>query len=266
MKRVILIFLSLFLLLTGCAQTVEEPPESTPAPTPNPLEAYSGSWTWEQGDGSIVWELYADGRFLVPEQTYDTYRKIAGFGTWCIGDGSLTMTLAESFSMQIMEEDGFTKLYCPLLNQTLVRCEDREAAYSAKFVDVELTDENFWEYFLLEKVPVPVDENGERIYKEVFVFRNTQYENGLIFWAEEDVRIDLVYWWSYRLRIDKAPYGAAVYVNNYNSTAAEGKLTFIRSDHVAEHTYDGTVRRVVTNSGETVTEAFDAFRYGGYPY
>lgn len=266
MKRAILILLSLICVLTGCAQTAEEPPEPTPEPTPNPLEAYSGNWTWECGDGGIVWELYDDGRFLVPEQTYDNYRKLAGFGTWSIDGDALSMMLAEAFSMQIVEEDGFVKLYCPLLNQTLVRCEEREAAYGAKFVDVELTSENFWDYFRTEQVPSPVDENGERIYKEVFVFRNTQYENGLIFWSESDVRIDLVYWWSYRMHTDKAPYGAAVYVDNYNSTAAEGKLTFIRSDHVAEHSYDGTVRRIVTNCGETVTETFDEFRYGNYPY
>ena len=244
----------------------EEVSEPTPAPTPNPLEAYSGSWTWECGDGSIVWELYDDGRFLVPEQVYDDYRKLAGFGTWRIDTDSLVMTLAEEFSLHIVEEDGFVKLYCPLLNQTLVRCEDREAAYGAKFVDVELTSENFWEYFRLEKVPAPVDESGARIFKEVYVFRNTQYENGLIFWSESDVQVDLVYWWSYRLRIDKAPYGAVVYEDTYNSTAAEGKLTFIRSDHVASHSYDGTVRSVVTNCGETVTEQFDSFRYGAYPY
>lgn len=266
MKRAILTLLSIFLLLTGCAQTGQEPAEPTPAPTPNLLEAYSGSWTWERGDGSIVWELYDDGRVLVPEQTYDTYRKLAGFGTWRIEGDGLVMTLAESFPMQVAEEDGFVKLYCPLLNQTLVRVDEREAAYSAKFVDVELTPENFWDYFRLEQVPAPVDENGERIYKEVFVFRNTQYENGLIFWSESNVQIDLVYWWSYRLRIDKAPYGAAVYVDTYNSTAAEGKLTFIRSDHVAQHTYDGNVRSIIANSGETVTETFDSFRYGEYPY
>jgi len=266
MKRAILILVSIFLLLTGCAQTQQEPPEPTPEPTPNPLEAYSGSWTWERGDGSVVWELYADGRVLVPEQTYDKYRRLAGFGTWRIDSGSLVMTLAEEFSMQIKEEDGFVKLYCPLLNQTLVRVDEREAAYGAKFVDVELTSENFWDYFRLEKVPAPVDENGERIYKEVFVFRNTQYENGLIFWSEEGVQIDLVYWWSYRMRIDKAPYGAAVYVDTFNATAAEGKLTFIRSDHVKEYSYDGHARCIVANSGETVTEVFDSFCYGEYPY
>lgn len=266
MKRAILILLSLFLFLTGCSQTVQKPPESTPEPTPNPLEAYIGDWTWEQGDGSIVWELYEDGRFLVPEQTYDTYRKLAGFGTWRIVDDCLVITLAEDISMQIVEEDGFVKLYCPLLNQTLVRCEDREAAYGAKFVDVKLTSENFWDYFQLEQVPSPVDENGDRIYKEVFVFRNGKYDDGLIYWSESNVSVDLVYWWTYRLHMDKAPYGTAVYVDYYNFTEAEGILTFIRSDHVAKHSYDGAVRKVVANSGETMTETFDSFRYGEYPY
>ena len=237
--------------------TPEATPEPTPNPTPNPMEAYSGNWTWECGDGSLIWELYADGKCLVPEQSY---------GIWSLSDETLTMTLAEDFSLQILEEDGFVKLYCPLINQTLVRCEEREAAYAAKFVDVALTSENFWEYFRLERVPAPVDENGKRIFKETYIFRNTQYENGLIFWSERDIGIDLVYWWSYRLHIDKAPYGAVVYEDYYNSTAAEGTLTFIRSDHVTEHSYDGAVRRIVTNSGETLTETFEGFRYDGYPY
>jgi len=268
MKRAVLILLSLILTISlfGCSELTQETAEPTPAPTPNPLEAYSGQWTWESGDGSIVWKLFDDGAFLVPQQTYDGYRSIAGLGTWDIEQDGLRMTLADEFSMQIVEEDGFVKLYCPLLNQTLVRCEEREAAYAAKFVDVQLTDENIWDYFRLDQVPAPVDENGERIYKEVFVMRNAQYENGLIYWTDEDVRLDLVYWWSYRLHADGAPYGVAFYVKNFNSAAAEGQITFIRSDHVAEYNYDGNVRTVVMNSGEVLTERFKNFRYGNYPY
>lgn len=268
MKRAILILLSLILLLAGCSQQMQTEPEPTPepTPTPNPLEAYSGEWTWEGGDGSVVWKLFDDGRFLIPELTYDTYRSISGYGTWRIGEDELYMTLAEEFPLLFVEEDGFTKLYCPLLNQTLVRSADREAAYAAKFVDVELTSENIWEYFALEKVPSPVDENGDRIYKEVYVVRNAQYDNGLIYWSESDVQMDLVYWSTYDLRIEKAPYGVNFYVKNFNSVTAEGTLTFIRGDHVADYMYDGLQRKLVLNSGETKTEDFDTFRYGNYPY
>lgn len=176
------------------------------------------------------------------------------------------MTLAEVFPLKIVEEDGFVKLYCPLLNQTLVRCEEREAAYAAKFVDVELTAENIWDYFRLEQVPSPVDENGERIYKEVFVMRNAQYENGLVYWSESDVQMDFIYWTTYDLRAEKAPYGVSFYVDSFNSVTAEGRLTFVKSDHVTEYAYDGAQRTVVLYSGETKTETFEKFRYGNYPY
>ena len=266
MKRTLLYLLSLIFLLTGCSQLAQTAPEPTPEPTPNPLETYSGEWTWEFGDGSVVWELYDDGRFLVPEQTYDTYYSIAGYGTWRVEKDCLMMTLAADFPLRIIEEDGFSKLYCPLLNQTLVRCTEREAAYAAKYVDVQLTSENVWDYFRLEQVPSPVDENGERIYKEVFVMRNVQYDNGLLFWSESDVHMDFIYWTTYHLRAEKAPYGLNFYVNNFNSVTADGCLTFIRSDHVAEYTYDGEYRCVALNSGETKTELFEGFRYGDYPY
>lgn len=258
--------LLVLLCLSACGMVSMSKPQPTPAPTPNPLEAYSGDWTWEFGDGSIVWHLYDDGRILMPEQTYDGYRQIGGFGSWTLSESGLTVTFGDTYPLQLVEEDGFAKLYCPLLNQTLVRTEQRQEAYAAKYVDVILTDENLWDYFRLEQVPAPTDENGERIYKEVFVFRSTQYDNGLLYWAEKDVALDVTYWWSYRMHMDRAPFGVSVYVGRYDSHAAEGKLTFVRSDHVAEQFYDGKTRRLMLNSGETKTETFETFRYGNYPY
>jgi len=35
---------------------------------------------------------------------------------------------------------------------------------------------------------------------------------------------------------------------------------------VKEYSYDGHARCIVANSGETVTEVFDSFCYGEYPY
>ena len=268
MKRIYEMICSVLMIiaLVGCGMISMDTTQPTPEPTPNPLEAYSGEWTWEFGDGSIVWTLYDDGRILMPEQSYDGYRSIGGFGSWSITDSGLSMTFAETYPLRIVEEDGFVKLYCPLMNQTLVRTHQREAAYAAKYVDVTLTDENLWEYFRLEQVPSPTDENGQRIYKEVFVFRSTRYDSGLLYWSEEAISLDFTYWWSYQMHMDRAPFGVSVYVDNYNAYSAEGSLTFVRSDHVAEHRYDGKTRTVVLNSGETKTEAFDSFRYGNYPY
>ena len=266
MKRVMCILLSVLLIFSFVACAAEEEPEPTPTPTPNPLEAYSGTWTWEFGDGSVEWILYDDGRILVPQQTYDGYRSIGGFGTWDLAAEGINMTLAETYPLQHVREDGFDKLYCPLLNQTLVRTEEREAAYAAKYVDVTLTSENLWEYFRLEKVPSPVDADGNRIYKEVFVMRSVPYDNGLVHWSEEEVRLDFVYWSTYGLHVDGAPYGVNFYVNRFNSAKAEGTLTFVKADHVAEYTYDGAQRVVVLNSGETLRETFETFRYGNYPY
>lgn len=264
MKRTVLQLLSfiLCLCLSGCTAAKEALPE----PTPNPLETYSGQWTWECGDGGEVWTLYDDGRVLLPPQSYDGYRTVGGFGSWTIGEEGLLMTFAETYPLYIREEDGFQKLYCPLLNQTLVRVENREAAYGAKFVDVELNAENVWNYFRLERVPYPVDENGQPIYKEVFVMRNAQYENGLVYWSESDVRLDFIYWTTYHLRCEQVPYGVNFYVDDLNGVTAKGRLTFVRADHIADYVYDGNERVVVLNSGETSNDAFETFRYGDYPY
>jgi len=264
MKRVISILLSMILCLSVCACAAPE--EEIPEPTPNPLEEYSGEWTRESGDGSIVWELRDDGSCLIPDQTYDEVRSIGCYGTWSITADGLAIEPARQLSVTVLEEDGFVKLYCPLLNQTLVRCEERRAAYEAKYVDVKLSAKNFWKYFEFDQVSSPVDENGDRIYKEVFVMRNAKYDDGLIFWAESDVRIDMVYWWTYKMHLDKVPYGASFFVKNYNSVEAEGTMTFVRSDHVASYEYNGKKRTVVLNSGETLSETFDDFRYKKYPY
>lgn len=265
LKRLLCILITVLLAcsLMACAK---EEAQSAPEPTPNPLETYSGKWTWEFGDGSIEWSFYDDGRVLVPEQVYDEYRRIGGFGTWNLTENGISVSLADTYSVPIVEEDGFTKLYFPPLNQTLVRVEEREAAYGEKYVDVELSEQNIWDYFRMEKVPSPVDENGERIYKEVFVMRSVPYDSGLFYWAEEDVRLDFVYWTTYHLRAERAPYGVNFYVNNFNSVDARGKMTFVKADHVDRYSYDGKQRVVVLKSGETMSESFDAFRYGNYPY
>ena len=258
----LLVSVLLCMSLSACA----EEPEPMPAPTANPLGAYSGTWTWEFGDGSLVWTLYDDGRILVPKETYDGYRYVEGFGTWDLAADGVTVTLAERYPLHFVQEDGFDKLYCPLLNQTLVRTEEREAAYAAKYVDITLTADNMWDYFRLEKVPNPVDENGERIYKEVFVMRSVPYDSGLLYWSEQDVRLDFIYWTTYHLRAETAPYGVNFFVNGFNSVDATGKITYVKADHVAEYSYDGAQRVIVLNSGESLKESFEGFRYGDYPY
>lgn len=251
-------------LLCGCSEKTD--PE--PTVTPNPLSAYSGTWTAETGDGSVIWTLSEDGQAFVPEQTYDGYRRVGGTGTWRIHDDGteLTVELMEPVKLRIVEEDGYTKLHCPVQNVTLVRTAQRQAAYEAKFVDLTLTDENYGDYFYLEQVPSPTDEHGERIYKQVFVMRSGVYDEGLVFWAEDQVEIEFTYWTTYRLRSNGAPYGVSFYVDNFNSVTAEGTLTFVRSDHIKSYSYDGKTRVVELNCGTVLRESFETFRYGAYLY
>lgn len=249
-------------LLCGCT-----PPEAAqPEATPNPLAAYCGQWTAETGDGSIVWDFREDGTVVVPEQAVDRFRSIGGMGTWTLTDEGLSVMLAEPVELRLVTEDGFTKLHCPLLNDTLVRTHERETAYGAKFVDVELTDETVWDWFALKQVDAPVDEKGERIWKEVFVMTSPVYEQGLVYWDERGVEVDFVYWTTYELQADKAPYGVSFYVDDFNSVTARGTLTFVREDHVAAYVCDGRHRTVTLNDGASREETFQSFRYDGYPY
>lgn len=259
--RRILVSLLLCLLLCGCAGA-----ERSPEATPNPLSAYSGDWTAETGEGSVVWHFRDDGSVTVPVQSVDAYQSMGGLGAWSLTDAGLTVSLDRELLLVSLTEDGYTKLHCPLLNQTLVRTHEREAAYGKKFVDVTLTSENLWDYFALRQVSEPTDESGERLWKEVFVMTSPVYEEGLVYWSERDVETDFVYWTAYELQADKAPYGVTFYVDAFNSVHAEGTLTFVKRDYVAEYHCDGDSRRVVLTDGTTMETTFETFRYDGYPY
>lgn len=214
----------------------------------------------------MVWSLRDNGTVIVPEQQVDPYSVIGGVGTWGGTEQKLTVMLDRQVCLIPVSEDGYVKLHCPLLNQTLVRCDEREAAYEAKFVDVTLTDGNVWEYFALEQVPAPVDENGARIWKEVFVMTSPVYGEGLVYWSEKNVEIDFVYWTTYRQQADKAPYGVNFYVDEFNSVTARGTLTFVKADHVSEYRCDGDARTVVLKGGARSDQTFTDHRYDGYPY
>lgn len=259
--RQLIVSLLLCLFLCGCNAA-----ETVPEATPNPLSAYSGDWTAETGDGSVVWSFRDDGSVLVPAQWVDAYQSIGGMGTWSLGDEGLTVTLDRAVPLIPLTEDGYTKLHCPLLNQTLVRTYEREAAYGEKFTDVTLTDENLWDWFTLCQVPAPTDEGGERLWKEVFVMTSPAYDDGLVYWSERDVALDFVYWTTYELQADKAPYGVMFYVDEFNSVHAEGTLTFVKRDYIAEYHCDGNSRKVVLTDGTVMETTFEDFRYDGYPY
>lgn len=260
MKRFCMLWL--LLLLCGCAAVTTE----ETAVMPDPLWIYCGDWTAETGDGSVVWSLRADGTAVVPRQAVDDYRRIGGVGDWGLTDEGLTVKLDRDLALIPLTEDGYTKLHCPLLNQTLVRVEEREAAYGRKFVDVTLTDENFWDYFVLRQVSEPVDAYGQRLWKEVFVMTSSVYEDGLVYLSERDVEVDFVYWTTYELQADRAPYGVTFYVDDFNAVTAKGTLTFVKSDYIAEYHCDGSSRKVVLTDGTTMETTFDTFRYDGYPY
>ena len=254
----------LILLLCACGAETAQQPEPTPA---LPAEL-CGDWTAETGDGSLIWSLTEDGTARIPIQENTALGRMGGYGSWSWEEATQTVTVDFGKRLQFsrLEEDGFSKLFCPELNVTLVRTADYAAAREQKFVTVELTDENVWDYFILEQVPAPVDETGARIYKEVFVMRNAQYDNGLLYWDEQDVNMEFIYWTTYDLNVLKAPYGVNFYVNTFNSVKASGTLTFIRSDYVQHYNYTGTQRTLTLCTGETKTETFTQFRYGNYPY
>lgn len=260
-SQICLALLMLCLCLCGC-----ESGETVSAPTESPLTAYVGQWTEERGDGGILWQFREDGTVLVPMQAVDPYRELGGLGTWTADGETLSVRLGEPVSLEVVTEDGFVKLYCPLLNLTLVRAEEREQAFADKYVEVELTDENLWEYFHLEQVPAPVDEQGERIYKELFVMRSSLYEDGWVFWGEEAVELRLTYWTTYELRTTKAPFGVNFYVDTFQQSKARGTLLFVKADHVAEYSYTGHRREVCLQTGEGKTEDFEGYRYAQYPY
>ena len=264
MKRAGILFLVFMMILSlfvcGAAEA------ETPAPTENPLEFYCGAWTAETGDGAAIWQLRSDGSALIPETAVDKYRSIGGMGTWGIGGDGLWLQLSEEVTLRAVSEDGYTKLYCPLLNVMLVRAEEREAAYGLKYVDVQLTDENLWQYFRLRRQEAPVDASGERIWKEVFVMDSPVYDSGLVYWSESDVELEFVYWTTYRLQAYKAPYGVSFYVDDFNRVSASGTLTFVKSGYVADYHCDGSSRSVTLTGGETIATKFEDFRYDGYLY
>ena len=266
MKRLTALLCAFLLLFSLCACGTD--PGEQPEPAPQLSEELCGDWTAETGDGSLVWTLSEDGTACIPIQEQTPEGRIGGYGTWSWEESSQTVTV--SFGKQLhfsrMQEDGFDKLFCPELNMTLVGLEHYEAARSKKFVVAELTDENIWDYFMLEQVPNPMDENGERIYKEVFVMRNAQYDSGLLYWGERDVNMEFIYWATYDLNVLKAPYGVNFYVDDFNSVKASGTLMFIRAEYVEDEAYTGRERTLTLYTGETKTETFDGFRYAQYPY
>ena len=255
----------LLMLLCGCGTSAEnmEAPSVTPAPS-----VLLGDWVPETGGGETVWQFREDGTVLVPQTALDAYRTMGGLGTWQHTEGTdtLTVTLHEEIPLTVLTEDGFTKLHCPAINGTLVRSQERQAAYDAKFVDVRLSDENVWEYFSLRQQEAPVDESGERIWKEVFVMCSPMYDRDLLYWSEQNVELDFVYWTTYQLQADRAPYGVSFLVDDFNSVTAKGTVTYVRRDHVAEYHCDGDSRRVVLNDGTVWQQDFEDYRYHGYPY
>ena len=253
----------IMMLFCGCTAHKTETVADEPTPVPSVL---CGDWVAETGDGEAVWQFRADGMVYVPTVAMDAYRTMGGMGTWIHEGDMVTVTLHEEIILHVITEDGFTKLHCPAINSTLVRSHERQDAYDAKFVDVTLTDDNVWEYFKLQQQEAPVDENGERIWMEVFVMGSGVYDSGLLYWSERDVELDFVYWTTYRLQADRAPYGVSFYVDNFNSVTAKGTVTFVRMDHVAEYHCDGNSRRLVLNDGTRWEQTFSDYRYDGYPY
>ncbi len=263
MKRLILLIITI-LALCGCAAQAPEA-ASTPEPTANPYLVWAGEWTGETGDGSEVWYLLEDGRVRLPALSPDGYRTIGGYGSWTVGE-TLTVQVGDTLTLQPVSEDGLEKLYCPELNKLLVRTGEREAAYGAKFLEVQVTADTVKDYIYFEKVPAPTDESGQRIWKEVFVLRSSLYEQGWLYWGEREVDLDFRYWDSYHLDAEKMPFGVSFYVQNFNEIKASGTLVFIKADHVTEQQYDGDVRRLVCCSGEVWEEWFETHRYGEYVY
>ena len=253
MKSRILWLVMLLVLLCGC--TADETEAEIPVPTPVP-SVLCGEWVLETGDGGAVWLFREDGTVYVPTVPLDAYYAMGGLGSWTHEGDRVTITLHEEIELNVLTEDGFTKLHCPAINSTLVRSHERQAAYDAKFVDVTLTDENVWEYFQLRQQDAPVDENGERIWMEVFVMCSGVYDSGLLYWSEQDVELDFVYWTTYQLQADRAPYGVNFYVDSFNSVTAKGTVTYVRKDHVAEYHCDGDSRRLVLNDGTVCVPAW----------
>ena len=263
MKSKIVWLLAVVMLLCGCTAYETETDAAVPTPAPSVL---CGEWVLETGDGTAVWQFCEDGRVYVPAVALDAYRTMGGFGTWVHEGDTVTITLHTEIPLRVLSEDGYTKLFCPAINGTLVRSHERQTAYDAKFVDVTLTDKNVWDYFRLQQQEAPVDENGERIWMEVFVMGSGVYDSGLLYWSEQDVEMDFVYWTTYQLQADRAPYGVSFYVDSFNSVTAKGTVTYVRRDHVAEYHCDGNSRRLVLNDGTVWEQTFADHRYDGYPY
>lgn len=259
------IWLLFVFCLCGCS--AEVPQEAEVEITPSPYAELCGIWT-DEYTGTVVWDLRDDGTAVIPITQYNGYERLGGYGTWMPAESAdcLSVQAGADVELRVFEEDGFVKLWCEELKITFVRAEEQSAARSAKYVDVTLTTENLWEYCSLEQVASPVDENGERIYKQIFVMRNPLYDQGLVYWDDKDIDLEFVYWTTYRLQAKQMPYGVNFYVNSFNSVSAKGTITFVKADHVREYSYRDNCRTVVLASGETKTDSFGGIRYEEYPY
>ncbi|MBQ7801482.1 MAG: hypothetical protein IJ375_04055 [Oscillospiraceae bacterium] len=226
-------------------------------------------------------ELREDGVFLS-----DYY---GGEGAvWTLSEDMTAVTVEggdiEPITFEVRQEDGFDKLAGELEGIgafPYVRQEDYEAAYSAKYVTVELTDENVHDY-IGDAVNIGqiVGQGGKTFH--YFVFATPVYDDGLVYLGC-DCRVQMT-----------ANYGGTtinfansfpVFIGFDRSTtnlkltgSASGKMYYVKADHVAENYIaedgvrtlvltDGTVLRFTGYGGDYKNLwGFEGMDYSAYIY
>lgn len=224
----------------------------------------------------------ADGFSLEEDGTF--YIRFQ-MGTWTLSEDVSTIMLTvencdvgvDTMTLNIVEEDGFTKLVGTILNNqpfAYVLEEDYEAAFSAKYAAVELTDENLKDYI---GDPVCFENVMNRqigYVVDAYFFPSQAYDNGLVYLGCNYCDVDYVWQEGGQPRQSGSVFPVYWYtIASANITgvglgsSASGTMFYVKADHVAENyvNENGYRTLVLTNGVELVFDGYGDFYDNFWP-
>ncbi len=138
-----------------------------------------------------------------------------------------------------------------------------------EYLTVEITSENYMDYIEFIAAEAPVDTWGEEVNKPCVVIASKLYNDGWILWGSSDAQCELYTNGFLNTSSSGALFGIViedVTIDTKFDVKIKGTYTFVKSDYVAEYTYDNGKRDVVLTDGKKVSSSFGGTHDYSKPY
>ena len=132
---------------------------------------------------------------------------------------------------------------------------------------VEITEENFYDYFKIVKIENPIDQFGDPFSDlwECYIITSNVYDDGLVLYKENDVAIEI----NNGIHSGSFIQGVTVEPGKVpNIGRIKGTVTFVNSDFVKEYSLNNLIRDVKFIDGTGVGSGYSTgwFFNEEYPY